>query len=97
MGFGTSDIPAMLADFGVPMVLADAETKCIFETPDQTVWRGDGGGQVLAGVRLATLQRGTLPGLSANATVTIDGVAYKVVNVQAVDDGELIHCFVTRP
>jgi hypothetical protein len=97
MGFGAPDLPAMLADFGVPVTLGAATTKAIFETPDQQVWRGDGGNAMLASTKLLTLQTGALPGLKAGATVVVEGTPYKVISVQAIEDGDLTHAFVTPP
>lgn len=81
MAFGSGDVAAFLADFGVPASAGTFATTALFDTDDLPV--DDGAGYPVQVRRnSALIAAGSLGSLSQGDTVTVDGAAY---NVRAVE------------
>ena len=98
--YGASDLPALLAEFGVDVSFTD---------PSAVVHAGKGivnysdSGQLLgeavdlAGHEiLVTLETSAFIGIAAGLTVTVEGVNYRVAQIRQMDDGALTHVWCAR-
>lgn len=75
MPFGDSDIPALLADMGVPVVIgAVSTTGLLDDLPGQEFERG----RVQSRIRSVAVQTSVLPSLHIGDAITVDGTAYTI-------------------
>lgn len=96
--FGAADVPALLRDLGVDITLGANTVKGLVDRADGRVLQGDGGMAAVIGRDvLVTLQTGSLAGLVVGASITVDGVSYKVASLLAVEDGELTQVICRKP
>ena len=96
--YGASDIQPMLDEFGVPVVFGGVTAKGIIETPDQRLFSTSAGGQIMGSVLMLIVQTETFPGIAqahGQQPIEADGVNYKIIAAQKVDDGALTHVFIT--
>lgn len=94
--YGASDLDAMLAEFGVPVVLGQWTGTGIVDTTDQDLLAAEAShfvGKVMAVV----VKTGVLVGLAEGATLEVDGTSYRVIQAHQQDDGALtrVLCSVT--
>lgn len=88
MAFGAADLPALLADMGVPVVTTGAPALGLKDETDEEILPDDGSSSSQIGRKtVVTIATGSLSGLTRGAAITVDGVAYKISAVQVVDDG----------
>jgi hypothetical protein len=87
--FGTSDLPSMLADFGVPVVWGSVTGNGIVDEADHELYTG--GNVVFTGKeRTLTLEADRFLGLAENATITVDGSSFRVIQAHQTGDGALL-------
>lgn len=83
----TEDMTVFFADFGVPVSFGSLTTKALF---DKAGTVQDLGGLPITvqedSILFATV---ALPGLKKDSSLTVDGTAYTVRNVQRQDDGKV--------
>jgi hypothetical protein len=98
--FGTSEIKQMISEVGVAVEFTDAQgqTFCgsgiVDETDQDMLSAGD---VTIAGHVIAvTVETEAFPGLAAAATLTVDEVEYRVVQVRQLDDGALTRTWCAR-
>jgi hypothetical protein len=88
--FGDSDIPAMLAEFGVPVTAGGVGGYGILDLND-TVEVFDGHEQVVMRAITLVVQTSLFPhsAIATDATLTADGVSYAVIKPLGSGDGAL--------
>lgn len=92
-----NDVAAMLADqfFTVAVSIGNSSTRGIPDLFDQqasSVLPFD----VVEKIKVITIKKGSLVGLAEEASITVDGTAYKVRQFLDADDGAITHvAFVT--
>lgn len=98
--FGDSDIPAMLADFGVSVGLDGIYASGIVDYVDGVTLKENGISGVINKGITVMLQTTAFPSLMANSAVgkqiTIDGVAYTVRERLQQSDGAITHLLCTN-
>lgn len=96
--FGAGDVPAMLAELGVGVTLGAQSTKGIVDRADDRLLEAEGGMAAVIGRDVVvTIQAGTLTGLTVGSAVTVDGTAYRVSSLLAIEDGELVRFACRKP
>jgi hypothetical protein len=73
------------ADFGVTATAGANTCQVIFDSPENFI----GDGNVISAEYKITYKTGNLPGLAYGSSITVDGVAYTVNQVYAIEDGRL--------
>lgn len=83
----TEDMGAFFSarEFGVTAVFGAATAQVILDQPDVEIMSG----RIQSTEYLMTYAAADLPSLAQDSTGTVDGVAYKVREVRAVDDGRV--------
>ncbi|HLE61033.1 MAG TPA: hypothetical protein VI700_05810 [Thermoanaerobaculaceae bacterium] len=89
MAFGAADIPALLADLGVDVMVGGTMVKGLVDRPGQELLESEGAAALISTAILVTVQTGALPALAAGAAITVDGVSYLVQRRLEIDDGQL--------
>ena len=96
MALADADLPGLLEEIGVPVSFTASgvvyEGHGISREGDSSSFNTEG--MTFTGrVRRVTLQNGAWPGLVAGSTLTVNGVAQRVVHVRLIDGGTLIEAF----
>lgn len=86
----TAELGYILADVGVRVTLGASFTDGILEEPDDLVLEA---AQVVGAKRTVLIATGSLPGLVADAAVTVAGAPYTVRDYRAIDDGAMTRLF----
>ena len=98
--YADSDIPAMLADFGVAVVLDGITAKGVVDYVDGVTLKENGIGGVINKAITVMLQTSNFPSLSANnavgESITVDGVIYTVRLREQTTDGAITHLLCTN-
>ena len=98
--FGDSDIPAMLADFGVAVVLDGVTAKGVVDYVDAVTLKENGIAGVINKAITVMLQTTAFPSLGGNNAVgkqlTVDGVTYTVRERLQQSDGAITHLLCTN-
>ena len=98
--FANSDIPAMLADFGVAVVFDSVTAKGIVDYVDGVTLKENGIAGVINKAITVMLQTSAFPSLTANNAVgkaiTVDGVDYKIRQREQTTDGAITHLLCTN-
>lgn len=88
MAFGDTDLAAMLADFGVPVVIGATTIAGIRHRHDELQTALGAPGEVYLGVLDAVdVATATLPALAAEGLLTVDGVSYRLRHQAPQEDG----------
>ena len=85
----TTDIDCILRDCGQTVTVGTVTVYGIVDAPDEILLEQGVSGQV-GKKRTVTLRAGAVPGLTVGTTLTTGGANYKVTEVLAVDDGQLV-------
>ena len=94
--YGAADVQVVLNDFGVPVTLGATTANGVLDLTDIEEVRGEAA--TFTGKEIAVLVKtGTFAGLAQGATITVDGVVYKVLTAAQVDDGALTRVLCGRP
>ncbi len=72
-------------DMGVNATFSGQTAKVLFDFPDQII-----AGDVISAEYRITYPKGTFPLLAYQSTIVVDTVAYRVNEVEAIEDGNLI-------
>lgn len=80
------------ADFAVPLVWGAETANVILDAPDEQFIDG----RVLSREYAITYEAADLVGLAGGASVTVDGTAYTVREVTALDDGKIMRATLRR-
>ena len=91
MGF-SEDFAAFFADFGVTAVFGAETGKVLFDSPESIV----AGGEVISADYSITYYTGLFSTLAYKSSITVDGVAFTVNHVQAIEDGKLTRATLTK-
>lgn len=98
--FANSDIPAMLADFGVVVVFDGVTAKGIVDYVDGVTLKENGIGGVINKAITVMLQTSAFASLTANNAVNlpiiVDGVNYTVRLREQTTDGAITHLLCTN-
>jgi hypothetical protein len=95
--FGDSDIPAMLADMGVPVTVGAVTAKGLVNLAGQDVFQGDMA-PVKGKVVVMTVQTSAFPGIKSGDPVTVDGTTWTIRSVQPAGlDGALTQIACMKP
>lgn len=87
MSFGSSDIPTLLADFGVVVTIGSTTARGLLETTGEDLLPGAAASAIGERI-LVTVQTGVFSSLAVGATATVAGTQYVVSAVKAVNEGE---------
>ena len=84
----TEDLGAFFsaADFAVTLTWGLVTAEVILDAPDEQIIDG----RVLSREYAITYESADLAGLAGGASVTVDGTAYTVREVTALDDGKIM-------
>lgn len=88
--FGTSDLTAMLADFGVPIVWGVVTGKGIEDKADEE-YLTNGPDRFTGTERSVRLETERFSGLGQGERITVDGVAFEVISAHREGDGAITH------
>lgn len=90
----SSDLNAILAEAGEPVVLGPDTTFGIVRRPDVSELEAAGAGSLIAHQVVVTVRTGALTTLATGAAITVNGVPYRVREHLAVEHGAMtrIHC-----
>jgi hypothetical protein len=90
----TEDLGAFFsqADFAVALVWGAEIANVILDAPDEQFIDG----RVLSREYAITYEAADLVGLAGGASVTVDGIAYTVREVTALDDGKIMRATLRR-
>lgn len=93
--FRAADIPGLLADFGVDITLGLVTVKGILDDGEECVLDGEAGAGFQQGQPSVIVQTGALAGLDVGSSLTVDGVAGRIVReCRKVGDGALTRVYV---
>lgn len=84
----TEDLSAFFStdDFAVPLTWGQVTAEVILDAPDEEIIDG----RVVSREYAITYEAADLVGLAGGASVTVDGTAYTVREVTALDDGKIM-------
>lgn len=90
--FGASDINALYADAGVSVTVGATTVRGIQDSVDEEMLR-EQFPHLIGRVVTVRVKTGALV-LAVNGSITVDGVAYKIHSIAAIDDGAetLVSC-----
>lgn len=98
--YADADIPAMLADFGVVVVLDSITAKGVVDYVDGVTLKENGIAGVINKAITVMLQTRAFPSLAANnavgKSITVDGVSYTVRLREQTTDGAITHLLCTN-
>lgn len=86
------DLDLFLNDFGVAVSFGSATAKGILDMPTEII----AGGMVLNTDYQLTFKTTALAGLGYQSSITVDGAAYVVREVRALDDGKFSVAFMSK-
>lgn len=89
MPFRVADLPALLADFGVPVTLGTTTVRGLLDREGELVLEEPGTSALAEQAVILTVPTGSLPGLAPGVTLVADGTTYRVRERLQVDDGAL--------
>lgn len=87
--FGTSDLPSMLAGFGVPVVWGSITAKGIVDVVDLQLF-SDTNISITGKEKTLTVQTETFAGLKEGDRLTIEGITHRVIQTRQQGDGALM-------
>lgn len=90
--FGTSDLPAMLADFGVPIAWGAVTGKALVDRPDQDLL-AQAAVSFTGREIVATLETDRFMGLAKGATLYVEGQSHQVLATRQIGDGALTEVY----
>ena len=86
--FGTSDLPSMLADFGVPVAWGAISGRGLVDQVDRDLF-SDANAQFTGKETIVTIETTRFAGLGEGERISIDGVAHRVIQSRQQGDGAL--------
>lgn len=87
--FGAGDIDRMLARFGQDITIGSVTVKGVVDLVDES-YASDPGASLLVGTTAIRVKTGAFgSALAVGATLTTDGVTYRVQRFQRIDDGAI--------
>lgn len=86
----TTDIDYILRDCGQAVTVGAVTVYGIVDAPDEILLAQMGVSGQIGRMRTVTLRAGAVPGLTVGTALTTGGASYKVMEVLAVDDGQLV-------
>jgi hypothetical protein len=92
-----SDIPFLLADLGVPVVVGAVSAKGLFDAADEIVLQdknGDGG--VGVNIPTVTVQASVFPNIKRDDAIQVDGVNWFVRDRLRIEDGSLMKILLSK-
>ncbi len=94
MGFGDSDLPALLEELGVDVQLSGKTVRGIKRRFTEEMLGDNDSPDLMSRSIVVTIQTDSLPALEAGAPITVDGTSYKVRRRSEAEHGSLtrIHC-----
>lgn len=92
-----ADIPAILADFGVAVVVGAANGKGIVDYVDAVTLKENGIGGVINKAITVMVQTSAFPTAKVGDAVTVDGTTYTVRERLQLTDGATTHLICTNP
>jgi hypothetical protein len=87
--FGDADIPALLADFGIPIIVGGVGGKGILDEADQILVQDSNRGEVVATATTLTIQTSAFPTAKIGDAVTAGGKNFTVRERLREGDGGL--------
>ena len=78
MAFRDQDIPALLADTGVPVTIGGVAGTGLLDENDQVLVSDRNGGEVLVPMTTLTVQSSAFPNLRIDTAITVNGTNYTV-------------------
>lgn len=81
----SEDLAAFFTDFGVTAVFGAETGKVLFDSPENVVAED----YVVTAEYAITYRTGLFNSLAHGSSITVDGTAYKVNTITAIEDGKL--------
>jgi hypothetical protein len=78
MAFRDQDIPFLLADTGVPVVIGGVSGTGLLDENDQVLVSDRNGGEMLVPMTTVTVQSSAFPNMRIDTAVTVNGTNYTV-------------------
>lgn len=88
----SEDLDGFFADFGVNAVFGAETVKVLFDSPETVVAED----YVVTAEYAITYKSSALTGLAHNSSITVDGSAYKVNTITAIEDGKLTRATLSK-
>jgi hypothetical protein len=89
---GDSDLSYLIKSVGVPMTFVSGGVTYsgfgVVDASDQDLYDADGG-QFAGRVTVVKVKAGDFPGIGEGTSVTLDGTAYRVIQMRQKDDGAI--------
>lgn len=95
--YRNADIPAMLADFGVPVTIGAATANGIVDYVDAVTLQQNGITGVIGKTITVMVQTSVFPAVKVGDSLTVDGVPYKVRLREQQTDGAITHLLCVNP
>lgn len=92
MALGDADLPAMLAELGVDVVLqvtGQPTTKGIVDQFHEELFDSPGPSEITGRSVVVTIRTNSLPGMAPGSFIVVDGTIHRVRQLRQVDDGAL--------
>ena len=83
--YGTSDLRQSLVISGVPVTVGAVTAKGLEDAPDERMLAGEHAAYV--GRSRSVLVESGVFALTSGGSITVDGVAYKILAFEQIDDG----------
>ena len=88
----TEDFDGFFADFGVDATFGSETAKVLFDSPESII----AGGEVISADYSITYKAGTFSTMAYASAITVDGTAYTVNAIQAIEDGKLTRASLSK-
>lgn len=86
------NLDVFIADFGLDVCYGDVYTRGLFDMPDQNILSGN----VTSTEYSLTYKTEVLPNLLSGNKVNVDGIDYKIREVEKIGDGAFSRALLTR-
>ena len=93
MVFQPADVPVLLEDFGVDIVLGEETVKGILDRNDEEILDSGAPSPITGQGVVITVASGTPIGVDEGVTITADGASYKVRQIMTFADGAYSRLF----
>lgn len=88
----TEDFDGFFADFGVNATFGSETAKVLFDSPESII----AGGEVISADYAITYKAGRFAAMAYGSSITVDGSAYTVNAIQAIEDGKLTRATLSK-
>ncbi len=85
--FQAADLPFLLQDFGVPVLLGEVTVLALLDLADEEILASSAPSPIIGKGAVFTLVTGSLPGLTEGSLLSSEGTSYRARQLMQVGDG----------